>query len=128
MGAAERAAAAGDEADGPARQKTEQPPHIRRVLQRDVMVHEDVALLEPGLVPDAMSVRASCRITSRRAECGWTENANSSDGIELGRGAGHRDQQQRVGLTDALPGPVGERRVGDIEDEIGLGLERVQPA
>jgi hypothetical protein len=49
------------------------------------------------------------------------------DLIEIHRGCARRDEQNRVSLTDALFGPVGERRISDIEDEVDPPFQGVQP-
>ena len=49
------------------------------------------------------------------------------DLIKIHRGCGRCDEQNRVSLTDALFGPVGERRISDVEDEVDLIFQGVQP-
>jgi hypothetical protein len=49
----------------------------------------------------------------------WTENANCSEGLS----SVDSDEEECVGLAKALPRPVGERVVSDIEDKLGIDFE-----
>ena len=108
MGRAETAAAGRDIADRPSGQESMQALEIAIVLDRYVVMHPDLALLEPGsgALDRAGAAFVQADETAARRRMGGERER--FDRIErLGRGAGH-DDQDLIGLPDRLAGPVGQ--------------------
>ncbi len=70
MRRAERSAAAGDEPDCAAGEKTRQPLDVGVVFERDMVVHENVALREPRGGSRSVHRPLSWSMTSRRVALG----------------------------------------------------------
>ena len=119
------AAAAGDEAERRAADEAVEPLDVAHIVERDVVVHGDVAGRQPARRAGDGCVRLVQQdqaLRVRRQQLG----GQPLQRIGLLVGGMQTDGEHEVGLPDRLLRPGRQLRLGDEQHIVAFGLERIE--